>query len=75
MVQVAGMLQGTETTFVDMSYGKGKDSAGTEQEQRAREDAEIVQRVEDAIRPNTKLIWAETPTNPLLNLVDRKSVV
>jgi cystathionine gamma-synthase/cystathionine gamma-lyase len=23
-----------------------------------------------ALRPNTKLLWAETPTNPLLNLVD-----
>ena len=26
--------------------------------------------VEAAIRPNTKLIWAETPTNPLLKVVD-----
>ncbi len=23
-----------------------------------------------AVRPNTKMLWAETPTNPLLNLVD-----
>ena len=23
-----------------------------------------------ALRPNTKMLWAETPTNPLLNLVD-----
>lgn len=29
---------------------------------------------EKAIRPNTKLIWLETPTNPLLNLVDIRAV-
>src|SRR5713101_4120719 len=29
---------------------------------------------EKAIRPNTKLIWLETPTNPLLSLVDIKAV-
>src|SRR5437764_14355242 len=26
--------------------------------------------IEGAIRPNTRLIWIETPTNPLLKLVD-----
>lgn len=26
--------------------------------------------VRDAIRPNTKLVWVETPTNPLLNVGD-----
>ncbi|GLV58758.1 cystathionine gamma-synthase [Dictyobacter sp. S3.2.2.5] len=29
---------------------------------------------EKAIRPNTKLIWLETPTNPLLRLVDIKAI-
>ncbi len=29
---------------------------------------------ERAIRPNTKLIWLETPTNPLLRLVDIQAV-
>jgi cystathionine gamma-lyase len=29
---------------------------------------------EQAIRPNTKLIWLETPTNPLLRLVDIQAV-
>jgi O-succinylhomoserine (thiol)-lyase len=29
---------------------------------------------EQAIRPNTKIIWLETPTNPLLRLVDIKAV-
>lgn len=27
-----------------------------------------------AIRPNTKMIWAETPSNPLLKLVDLKAI-
>lgn len=30
--------------------------------------------VEDAIRPETKLIWVETPTNPLLKLVDLEAI-
>jgi cystathionine gamma-lyase len=30
---------------------------------------------EQAIRPNTKMIWLETPTNPLLRLVDIQAVL
>jgi cystathionine gamma-lyase len=30
--------------------------------------------LEEAIRPNTRLVWIETPTNPLLKLVDLKAV-
>jgi cystathionine gamma-lyase len=30
--------------------------------------------VETAIRPNTRLIWIETPTNPLLKLVDLERI-
>jgi len=30
--------------------------------------------LEGLIRPNTRMIWAETPTNPLLQLVDLKAV-
>lgn len=29
---------------------------------------------EQAIRPNTKMIWLETPTNPLLGLVDIRAI-
>jgi cystathionine gamma-lyase len=29
---------------------------------------------EQAIRPNTKMLWLETPTNPLLNLVDIRAL-
>ena len=31
--------------------------------------------LERALRPDTKLIWVETPTNPLLNVVDIAAVV
>jgi cystathionine beta-lyase/cystathionine gamma-synthase len=30
--------------------------------------------VEAALQPNTKLLWVETPTNPLLKLIDIKSL-
>jgi cystathionine gamma-lyase len=30
--------------------------------------------LEEAIRPNTRLVWVETPTNPLLKLVDLGAV-
>ncbi|XP_018374927.1 PREDICTED: cystathionine gamma-lyase-like [Trachymyrmex cornetzi] len=33
------------------------------------------QNVINAIQPNTKMIWLETPTNPLLKLTDIKAVV
>ena len=29
-----------------------------------------MERSEDAIQPNTKMIWVETPSNPLLNITD-----
>ena len=30
--------------------------------------------IKKAIRPNTKMIWIETPTNPLMNLIDLEAV-
>jgi cystathionine beta-lyase/cystathionine gamma-synthase len=36
--------------------------------------AQDVERLREAIRPETKLLWVETPTNPLLNLVDLAAV-
>jgi len=33
-----------------------------------------IEAVKKAIRPNTKMIWIETPTNPLMNLIDLESV-
>ena len=32
-------------------------------------------RIEEAIKPNTKMLWIETPSNPLLNIVDIEMVV
>lgn len=37
-------------------------------------DSSDPQRVEDAIKPNTKMIWLETPTNPLLKITDVEAV-
>ena len=33
------------------------------------------ERIEDAIKPNTKMLWLETPSNPLLNIVDIEMAV
>ena len=33
------------------------------------------QRIEEAIKPNTKMLWLETPSNPLLNIVDIEMAV
>ena len=33
-----------------------------------------VQAVEDTINTNTRLIWVETPTNPMMNVIDIKAV-
>lgn len=30
--------------------------------------------IEDYITPNTKLIWVETPTNPMMNVIDIKAI-
>ena len=32
-------------------------------------------RIEEAIRPNTRMLWLETPSNPLLNIVDIEMAV
>jgi cystathionine gamma-lyase/cystathionine beta-lyase len=32
-------------------------------------------KIEEAIRPNTRMIWIETPSNPLLNITDIEMVV
>jgi cystathionine beta-lyase/cystathionine gamma-synthase len=31
-------------------------------------------RIEEAIKPNTRMLWLETPSNPLLNIVDLEMV-
>lgn len=37
-------------------------------------DMRSVEAVKAAMKPNTKMVWIETPTNPLLRLVDIKKV-
>jgi cystathionine gamma-lyase len=37
-------------------------------------DARRAENVEDAIRPETKLIWLESPTNPLMKLCDIRAI-
>lgn len=37
-------------------------------------DVDEVTAFKDAIQPNTKLIWIETPTNPLLKIVDIEAI-
>ncbi len=32
-------------------------------------------RIEDAIKPNTRMLWLETPSNPLLNIIDLEMAV
>lgn len=48
-----------------------KQSAGIEATYVDLTDAKAL---ESAIRPNTKLIWIETPTNPLLKLIDLRAI-
>jgi len=33
------------------------------------------EKIEQAIKPNTKMLWLETPSNPLLNIIDIEMVV
>ena len=33
-----------------------------------------VQQVENSINTNTRLVWVETPTNPMMNVIDMKAV-
>ncbi|MBC8345686.1 MAG: PLP-dependent transferase [Candidatus Marinimicrobia bacterium] len=37
-------------------------------------DSSNPDKIENAIQPNTKLIWVETPTNPLLKITDLEAV-
>lgn len=38
-------------------------------------DSSNADNVKSAIKPNTKLIWVETPTNPLLKVTDMEAIV
>ena len=38
-------------------------------------DMTDIEKVKDAVKPETKLMWIETPTNPLLRIVDIEALV
>lgn len=38
-------------------------------------DMQKVSNIQDLISPKTKLIWLETPTNPMMNIIDLEAVV
>ena len=58
---------GTYRLFQDVMQGFGLDFTFLRMD-----DREII---EAAIKPNTRLLWLETPSNPLLNIVDIEMVV
>src|SRR5258705_4232819 len=70
---------GSHIIAVDDLYGGSrrlfervrKRSAGIEMSYLDLTDAD---RLESAIKPNTKLVWIETPTNPTLKLVDLERI-
>lgn len=37
-------------------------------------DKTDIENVRKAVKPNTKLLWVETPTNPTLKLIDIKAI-
>ena len=37
-------------------------------------DMRDLSRIEEAISPKTRLIWVETPTNPMMNIIDIRAV-
>lgn len=37
-------------------------------------DMTDVSKLEEQIKPNTKMLWVETPTNPMLNIVDLEAI-
>jgi len=38
-------------------------------------DARYISNIESAIKPNTRLVWLESPTNPLMRLCDIRGIV
>jgi len=38
-------------------------------------DASVAENYRDAVQPNTKILWIETPSNPLLKIADIRKVV
>ncbi|CAH0405264.1 unnamed protein product [Chilo suppressalis] len=58
---------GTNRLFRQVTERQGIETSFT--------DFTKIDKVAEAIKPNTKMIWLETPTNPLLKVVDIEAVV
>jgi len=58
---------GTYRLFQDIMTGFGLEFTFLRMDNRKK--------IEEAIKPNTKMLWLETPSNPLLNIVDVEMVV
>jgi len=63
----------TDTNYAGVA-GIGRDTLPRLGVEVSLVDAPDVQNVADAIRPNTKLIWLESPANPIMRLTDLKAV-
>jgi len=68
------LKKGDHVVFQNDLYGGTQNAIQTELRKFGIEysfvDATDVKKIEDAIRPNTRLIYAETPSNPLLKIID-----
>ncbi len=58
---------GTYRLFQNVMQGFGVEFTFLRMDNRAR--------IEDAIKPNTRMLWLETPSNPLLNITDLEMAV
>jgi cystathionine gamma-lyase/cystathionine beta-lyase len=58
---------GTYRLFQDVMTNFGLEFTFLRMDNRAR--------IEEVIRPNTRMLWLETPSNPLLNIIDIEMVV
>ena len=61
------VYSGTYRLFQDVMPGFGLECTFLRMDSR--------ERIEQAIKPNTKMLWLETPSNPLLNIIDVEMVV
>jgi len=83
MAAISGLLlqflkPGDQLLISDVSYAGtaefAKDYLATRGIEVVRADFSDVRNVEAALRPNTKLVYAETPANPLVRLTDIAAV-
>jgi len=66
VISAEDVYGGTYSLFQDVMPAFGLEFAFVRMDNR--------QRIEEAIKPNTRMLWLETPSNPLLNIVDLEMV-